>query len=330
MSEKSANRYPLIDYMKFFAAFLVVGIHTEPFGNWFWLDKGFGLLTRIAVPFFFTATAYFFFQGEVTWKRCFKYCLRILKLYVFWSVVYYAVCFIKYGESGENIFLNFFVQGGYMHLWFLHACIVAVLIMTALVYLLKNKHYQLIYILAAATFAFGVLISTYSCVTVRLPFFESIIKSSFIRLIGTRNGLFYGFPFFALGFFFAKQGLKVRTSGSIWGIIISFAVLSAECLFAATKLSINQTILWFGMVPLTLFVFAAGLSVKIKRHNHSVFFRKCSLVIYCVHPLFIIILENYLSGIILMIAVSALSFAVAAVYCSFMQKTKTRYSEIKR
>lgn len=322
MSEGSANKYPLIDYLKFFAAFLIVGIHTEPFGNWFWLDKAFGLLTRVAVPFFFTATAFFFFQGEATWKRCFKYCLRILRLYVFWSVVYYTVYFIKYGEFSENIFLNFFVHGGYLHLWFLHACIVAMLIMTALVRLLKNNHYPVIYSLAAITFALGVLISTYSCVTVQTPFFESILHSRFIRLIGTKNGLFYGFPFFALGFFFAKHDLKVNTSGSIAGIIISFIILAAESMFAVTKLGVNQTVLWFSMVPLTLFVFAAGLSVTIKSQNHSVFFRKCSTGIYCVHPLFIIILENCLNGILLMLAVSVLSFAAAAVYYSFLQNTK--------
>ncbi len=41
-----------IDIVKLIMAFLVVDIHTEPFGGIFWLDKGFGIITRMCVPFF--------------------------------------------------------------------------------------------------------------------------------------------------------------------------------------------------------------------------------------------------------------------------------------
>lgn len=46
-----------IDLMKIVCAILVIGIHTEPFGRWELFDQMFGVLTRIAVPYFFVSSA---------------------------------------------------------------------------------------------------------------------------------------------------------------------------------------------------------------------------------------------------------------------------------
>lgn len=55
--------YPLIDCFRIIAAILVVTIHTSPLDTIsptldFYLTRGLG---RIAVPFFFITTAYFYF-----------------------------------------------------------------------------------------------------------------------------------------------------------------------------------------------------------------------------------------------------------------------------
>ena len=47
------NENTTIDVFKFIFSILVVGIHTEPFGWNIWLDRGFGIITRLCVPFFF-------------------------------------------------------------------------------------------------------------------------------------------------------------------------------------------------------------------------------------------------------------------------------------
>lgn len=74
-----------IDIMKFLMAILVVGIHTSPFSFKIWLDRGFGIITRLCVPFFFATSAYYFFLRERSLK---SYLLRILELYVIWSLIY--------------------------------------------------------------------------------------------------------------------------------------------------------------------------------------------------------------------------------------------------
>lgn len=47
------NENTTIDVFKLLFSILVVGIHTEPFGWNIWLDRGFGIITRLCVPFFF-------------------------------------------------------------------------------------------------------------------------------------------------------------------------------------------------------------------------------------------------------------------------------------
>ena len=56
LSNNCKNSNVAIDIVKLIFAYLVVAIHTEPFGFSFWLDKGFGIITRLCVPFFFVAS----------------------------------------------------------------------------------------------------------------------------------------------------------------------------------------------------------------------------------------------------------------------------------
>ena len=68
-----------IDIVKLLMAVLVIGIHTEPFSFHFWLDKGFGICTRLCVPFFFITSAYFYWRKE---KSAIFFLSRIVLLYV--------------------------------------------------------------------------------------------------------------------------------------------------------------------------------------------------------------------------------------------------------
>ena len=64
-----------IDIAKLFMAVLVIGIHTEPFSFNFWLDKGFGIVTRLCVPFFFVSS------GDKA-----SFFANLLKIVLFFSV----------------------------------------------------------------------------------------------------------------------------------------------------------------------------------------------------------------------------------------------------
>ncbi len=53
MSELKKKDYPAVDIFKMICAILVILIHTKPFVNDFWLDNAVGIITCIAVPYFF-------------------------------------------------------------------------------------------------------------------------------------------------------------------------------------------------------------------------------------------------------------------------------------
>lgn len=310
------NKYAFIDWFKLFCAFLVVCIHVEPFSNYYLFDKAFSVLTRIAVPFFFTITAYFFCLKGITWKQCFRYCKRMLLLYAVWSAIYYVSRWLIIGIPDKAFLKSFFVTG-YIHLWFLQASIVAAILMTIYFSLLKNR-VRLFYFIACLLFVFGCLFSTYGPLVCKVPLFRTIYEGRVINFIGTRNGIFYGLPFFAIGFFIANGGTLPKLKTSVLGIIICFAVLAIEGVVAVLILHTSQTILWFSVAPLTFFICSACFEIQIKNqkaNDIASFIRKCTTGIYCVHPLLILLFEPVIKNrVVLTILVFCISMILAIAF----------------
>lgn len=132
-ARNSEQENSTIDIVKFLMAILVVGIHTSPFSFNIWLDRGFGIITRLCVPFFFATSAYYFFLRERSLK---SYLLRILELYVIWSLIY-----LPFNISGLQQMDTFSIAKRYLWdgnehaLWYLCGTVIATLI----VYLLQKK-----------------------------------------------------------------------------------------------------------------------------------------------------------------------------------------------
>ena len=85
--------YAAVDLFKMVCAILVMMIHTKPFENIFWLDAGIGMITRFAVPFFFTTAGYFVFKKidnnpEKRKKIIGQYLFRLLRFYFIWFIVF--------------------------------------------------------------------------------------------------------------------------------------------------------------------------------------------------------------------------------------------------
>lgn len=118
---------------------MVVAIHAHPFcelgvnADFFFST----LLPRIAVPFFFAASGYFYIKKlESGAERCFsQYLKRIVTTYALWSVIYFIFTFCKGGYSALKWFAvssvyNFFIKGSYYHFWFFPALIISVCLIT--------------------------------------------------------------------------------------------------------------------------------------------------------------------------------------------------------
>lgn len=275
-----------IDIAKIIMAILVVGIHTEPFGFNIWLDRIFGIATRFCVPFFFVASSYFFFKGS---KKIVSYTKRISILYLVWSLIYLPLNIPLLAEmSIGEVLLLLFWHGNNHSLWYLLASIIGLFITYGLIKLFKGN-IKATLILSVFILLIGCAISTYEPLTGKiLPHAKTIADN-----IGYRNGLFYAFPYMALGALIASNSQESKNSISpykmLLGLTLSVILLAIESLILIVYFNAHSTILWMAMLPASYFLFMFLLSIKISIHkNIALFFRKMSTLIYVSHTLFIV------------------------------------------
>ncbi len=123
-----------IDYMRMIAAILVVIIHTPPFmGINPLLDYSIlQVLPRIAVPFFFAISGFYFMKASK--EKQLKQILNIVKEYCIISLVYtifkIVLAIVTHSELEFSVFgfiFNFFTVGVEYHLWFFPALIYSML-----------------------------------------------------------------------------------------------------------------------------------------------------------------------------------------------------------
>ncbi|MFB9860984.1 acyltransferase [Salinicoccus siamensis] len=241
----------MIDYVKGFAIFFVVAIHSKTvqgahIGMIDGDDANFfiNMFARFAVPFFFVASGYLFVQKlkwihqenesgsrQAQFHYFKKYIGKLIKLYVAWFAFYFVfelgVKFIEGENNSGTLFemftssishfnlwsLIYFGEGapGY-HLWFLPALIYAVLLLFLFV---QMRLVGVLFIISIGLHLFGLFGQAYSFLY-DVPF-------------NTREGIFFALFYVTFGGVVAKYSssfntilLKIPT----WSVVISLVVLS--------------------------------------------------------------------------------------------------------
>ena len=289
-----------IDIVKVIMALLVVGIHTEPLGFNLWLDRGFGIITRLCVPFFFVTSAFFCWLKE-DHENAKKSILRLGVLYLVWSVIYLPFDLPKFREMSFLELLRLFLWDGNGHaLWFLCGSIIAIIIVDLLLKVFKPKT---ILIISLLFLLIGCMKSTWK------PLLFSLFHISLPDTLGSRNGLFYGFPYMALGMNLAKDPRWKAKSflHTLIGLILSLICLILESFLFVVVYKTKTTILWFSVFPLSyyFFLFVYNLRIHLAKEQ-SLFLRKTSTLIYVSHHLFLAVFPN-LQHLSLFLAVSICS-----------------------
>ena len=278
-----------IDIVKLIMSILVVGIHTELFGFNVWLDRGFGIITRLCVPFFFIASSYFFWRKE---KKLTAYLIRLTSMYVIWSLIYLPLDFSGLKNTSVlNIFLRYFWYGNEHALWYLCGSIVGMLLTYAL-YTAFNKKHKLVFFISVLFLFVGCLLSTYA------PLFYKVLTVKEYTTFNCRNGLFYAFPYVAMGMIIAKAEAEASTKSIsntklIVGLIISMFFLMVESVLFVIVFNTASTILWMSVLPTSYFLFKLIKNTNIQiRKSITIFIRKLSTLIYLCHGLFIILFNQ--------------------------------------
>ncbi len=302
-----------LDIFKVVMAILVIGIHTEPFGFNIWLDRGFGIITRLCVPFFFITSSYFYWIKD---KAALRYIKRILSLYVLWSIIYLPFDLKMFSKmSIGQIIYRFFWEGNDHALWYLCGSIIGFVI-TYFLYHTCKLNPKTILIISFICLLIGCLKSTYA------PLLERIFGFQIKDWLGSRNGLFYAFPYFALGLVIAKSDDKGknRNIGKLGGgICISIILLAIESMIFVVVFKTSSTIIWLSVFPYTYFVFLLGNNINIKLPKRiSLQLRKMSTLMYVSQYLFIPLVRLRFHTMLLFILVVALCtiFGIIIIHLS--------------
>jgi surface polysaccharide O-acyltransferase-like enzyme len=295
-----------VDIVKLVFAFFVVGIHTQPFGFSLWLDRGFGIITRMCVPFYFVASSYFFFSKN---GSPLKYISRLAKLYIVWSILYYPFHFEIFKTTPVLKILErvFWTGETHVHLWYLLGSIIGFAITYALSKVLKPKY---VFIIGMVFLLIGCLKSTYA------PIFNKLFSINITDFMGSRNGLFYGFPYYSLGLIIAKTdpaNFKSRRVNII-GFIASLCFLILESVVIVLLFGGAATVLWISVFPMTYFFFVTLKQTEIKLpYKTSIMIRKLSTMVYVSHCWFLNILPGltyWKSFIVVSLITTIFSFVV--------------------
>ncbi|MGG1575353.1 acyltransferase [Fictibacillus sp. NRS-1165] len=338
------ERNHAIDYIKFFAIFAVVVIHVFPRDHQielFFLDN----VSRFAVPFFFTASGYLFGKKMIQTNGSFdyfkRYILRIAKLYLTWLFFYMMFdVFIKVpadaGLKGYEQYFNRFslleliyygeATSGYQ-LWFLTALFWSVIILFGF---FKFKKIRLLLFVSLILNLIGLFGQSYSV------FYDFPLR--------TRDALFFGLFYAALGFFFAfnKWFKKARalTSKTYLLLIFIFSVIQvAEGYLLDKVLPGSHGEYFLSTIFLTAFLFLFALK--------NVTLGKCwfinkigarALGIYIVHVFFIDIFDMFVSDIgmdgisdhlLLKLFKTLIIFSMSYIIYDLLQFLKVHLSKLK-
>lgn len=208
-----------IDIAKMLMAILVVGIHTEPFGFNVWLDYGFGIITRFCVPFFFVASSYFFWIKP---QEPASYVKRILKLYIIWSLVYLPFDLpVLWNMPVQKILVRYLWIGNEHALWYLWASVVGFLVLYIFMQKMGEK---VVFTISVLFLLIGCLKSTWA------PMVNRFLPFEIHDYLGSRNGLFYAFPYIALGMMIALNfvGRKNKTAKIFWGGVVAISTVACN------------------------------------------------------------------------------------------------------
>lgn len=286
MIKQERQELPAVDLFKFICAILVMLIHTKPFDSIFWVDAAIGMITRFAVPFFFTVSGYFLFRKisrnpEKKWSIVEKYLIRLLGFYFIWFFIIRIVDIVVGGwtlQSFGYYLKQFFFTTDGSPLWFVAALMWAVVLYSVLLTVLKPK---VIFAIGIIFLIIGYCFSTLLGLTGNWPVIQSL--KPYVDFIGVQGSLFFAFPYVALGALMTQKKQETTIKRDIIGIVAFFIFLGAESLVMVKKFNAPLTFLWLFMMPTTYFTTHLALTLPIESKPGYYILRKISTLCYVLH-----------------------------------------------
>jgi hypothetical protein len=292
-----------IDLTKFVAAMLVVAGHVRPFLSYSLTLDVFVIhvLARVTIQFFFMTAGYFLFRKiefplkgkPQNNKIIFNYCKRVLILYAIWMGIYVGVAFIYFvsqvGFNAYGFYIFYRILEDGSHLWYLSALVVAALLVYGT---LRYVSFKKALVLGFVLYIIGLFGDAYYGVAGNLGF-GGLVKTYADLFVTTRNGLFFGFFFMTMGAYFAKIDFRVKRPFPLFIVFMAALTLEVFLLRAYSK-PLNFNLMFFAL-PASICLFSGVLELKLKDRGIYRWLRDGSLIVYLIHPLFMMLLPMLLN-----------------------------------
>lgn len=248
-----------IDFFRLVCAVMVVSIHTHPLSGindslTFFINNVF---PRIAVPFFFCTSGYYYIRALKAGKPVFKKTfLRLLTVYSVWSAVYFLMNLALVLKSNGSLLdwaitciKNYLIFGSWYQLCFFPALFFCLFVVT-LFY--KIKQLRLLFILSLAFYALGCLGCSYYAIGEQIPVVQWVIDLPQFEII--RRVVLMGLPFYMLGYVLDAACKKIKGKRITMGLVAGVALFLAEIALVTVFGLQKNVIITFGLYALLLFV----------------------------------------------------------------------------
>lgn len=300
--------YRGIDLFKFISAILILLLHIPPVyeGGYFYIFIR-QILTVIAVPFFFAASGFLAVKKlSATLKGgAYSAIKRPYLLYIKWSLIYLPLALLSLRNLSISgiIFTyirNFLLEGSYLTIWYLNALAFAFLFYFLL--LKKVSALQCVYI-SVPLYIVGCLLSSYNQLFVSFPIGQALSDGYYTVFETTKNGLFFGLPFVAIGGFIATEDKQNNHKGRtlsglvLFGVLIVAEVILRNIFFPNAK-SVDFVLF---LLPFTAYLLkiAARLDLNEKsvtlcgeKTDLYIILRHLSVLIFLTQRIFIFVIDR--------------------------------------
>ena len=238
------HEYAVVDIAKFFFCICILFLHTGAYHEVRYEKYVLYDLLRVAVPFFFIASGYFFGcklwekDGNSVKKKLLVYEKKLFYPYLFFTVVNSLLAAYDLYCSGESVKWTmlrlaraalFYPYGA---LWYVWASMTGMIIVS---FFVKRKALKLACVCAAICYCVALLTGSY-CFLLDGTVLQKGVDLYLHIAISGRNGLFVGFPLLLTGVILSKYRSKIVMVGKIFWI--------AATIFTAAFILLQGEVLW--------------------------------------------------------------------------------------
>lgn len=284
-----------IDIMRLICAILVISIHTRSCVDIsanidFWVND---FIARIAVPFFFITSGYYFYDKYTNDnKYLVKYLKNIISIYIIWSIFYIGWDIFLQARGAEisvgyffNLVKRVLLTGRNTILWYIPSLVISIIFVSIFI---KKQKYQLLIIISGILFVLGLLGDSYFFIIKDTKLIQ-LVNIYNIIFLTTRNGFCMAVPFITIGVCINRWNLYNVLKKRIKIIIPLGLIMVLEAYLLKYKLNVTTFNMYFTSILVYPFIFILMLRFNTREEYKFKYIRDLSMNIYFSHGIFLII-----------------------------------------